>query len=322
MSLGIWLTLSAILAALLVLDFSTVSRKPHDSMFRESLAWSIFYISVAIAFGIWVWSSAGSEFGNEFFAAYLVEKSLSVDNLFVFALIFANFGIPSQYQQRALLIGVVLALVFRGIFIALGAAALHAFTFTFVVFGALLIYTGIKLLRHWDEDEEPSENAFVRRVRRIMPVTDNLEGNKLFVRKDGRRMATPMLLVMVAIASTDLLFALDSIPATFGVTEEPFLVFSANAFALLGLRALYFLLKGLLDKLVYLPLGLAVILIFIGAKLVMVYGHEKFDAVPKISTNASLLVIATVLLVSGIASYVKVRRDPSAHAHSGKITDS
>lgn len=319
-SLGIWLTLSGVLAALLVLDF-IIGRKPHDAMFKESLAWSIFYISVAIAFGIWIWSTAGAQYGNEFFAAYLVEKSLSVDNLFVFALIFANFGIPSAYHQRALLVGVVLALVFRGVFIALGAAALHAFTFTFVIFGALLIYTGIKLLRHWDEDDEPSENAFVRRVRKIIPVTDNLEGNKLFVRKNGKRMATPMLLVMVAVASTDLLFALDSIPATFGVTEEPFLVFSANAFALLGLRALYFLLKGLLDKLVYLSLGLAAILMFIGVKLILIYGHERFASVPKISTNVSLLVIASILIISGVASYVKIKRDPSAHAHSGKITE-
>ena len=319
-SLSIWLTLSAVLAALLVLDF-IVGRKPHDAMFKESLGWSIFYISVAIAFGIWIWSTAGAEYGNEFFAAYLVEKSLSVDNLFVFALIFANFGIPSVYHQRALLVGVILALVFRGIFIALGAAALHAFTFTFVLFGALLIYTGIKLLRHWDEDDEPGDNAFVRRVRKIIPVTEELEGNKLFVRRDGRRMATPMLLVMVAVASTDLLFALDSIPATFGVTEEPFLVFSANAFALLGLRALYFLLKGLLDKLVYLSLGLAAILMFIGVKLILVYAHERFESVPKISTNVSLIVIASVLIISGVASYVKVKRDPEAHAHSGKITE-
>ena len=320
-SLSVWLILSGVLAFLLVLDFFTVSRKPHDAMFKESLAWSVFYIAVAIGFGIWVWTTAGAEYGNEFFAAYLVEKSLSVDNLFVFALIFANFGIPSAYHQRALLVGVILALVFRGAFIAVGAVALNKFAFTFVLFGILLIYTGIKLLRHWDEDDEPSDNAFVRLVRKLIPVSDELEGNKLFTRKNGKRMATPMLLVMVAVAGTDLLFALDSIPATFGVTEEPFLVFSANAFALLGLRALYFLLKGLLDKIVYLSIGLAVILMFIGVKLVLIYVHEQYETIPKISTNASLVVIASVLVISGIASYFKVRRDPNAHAHSGKITE-
>ena len=321
-SLSVWLILSGVLAFLLVLDFFTVSRKPHDAMFKESLAWSIFYIAVAVAFGIWIWTTAGAEYGNEFFAAYLVEKSLSVDNLFVFALIFANFGIPSAYHQRALLVGVILALVFRGAFIAVGAVALHQFSFTFVLFGALLIYTGIKLLRHWDEDDEPGDNSFVLLVRKFIPVSESLEGNKLFVRKNGKRMATPMLLVMVAVASTDLLFALDSIPATFGVTEEPFLVFSANAFALLGLRALYFLLKGLLDKIVYLSIGLAVILMFIGVKLVLIYAHERSESIPKISTNTSLVVIASVLVIAGVASYIKVRKDPDAHAHSGKIAES
>lgn len=321
-SMEVWLTLGGVLAALLVLDFVTVSRKPHDVMFKEAAFWSIFYVAVAVAFGVWVWQTAGAEYGNEYFAAYLVEKSLSVDNLFVFVLILAQFAIPSQFHQRILLIGVILALVMRGVFIALGAAALHAFSFTFVIFGAILIITGIKLFQHWDEDAEPSENALVRTARRFFPITETLHDHKLFVRQDGRRVATPMFLVMIAVASTDLLFALDSIPATFGVTQEPFLVFSANAFALLGLRALYFLLKGLLDKLVYLSIGLAAILVFIGIKLVLVYLHEINETIPKISTNTSLIVIASVLVVASAASFIKVRKDPTAHAHSGKLSDS
>ena len=188
---------------------------------------------------------------------------------------------PSIYHQRVLLVGVVLALVFRAVFIAIGAAALAAFAFTFVIFGAILIWTGIGLLRHRDEDPNPKDNAVVRQVRKVVPVTDEYDGAKLFTRIDGKRVATPLFLVMIAIGSTDLLFALDSIPATFGVTQEAYLVFTANAFALLGLRALYFLLKGLLDKLVYLSLGLSIILIFIGVKLVLLWAHEREPVGPQ-----------------------------------------
>ena len=321
-SLNIWLYLIAGILALLVLDFVTVTRKPHDVMFKEASFWSIFYIAVAIAFGVWVNSQFGSQYGTEYFAAYLVEKSLSVDNLFVFVIILTQFAVPSRFHQRILMFGIVLALIMRGIFIALGAAALEAFAFTFVIFGGILIWTGIKLFQHWNEDPDVGEGRMVRTVRKIIPVTDDFVEEKLFVKRDGVRMATPMLLVLIAIASTDLLFALDSIPATFGVTSEPFLVFSANAFALLGLRALYFLLKGLLDKLIYLSLGLSFILMFIGVKLVMVYLHETWDSVPKISTNFSLLVIASILVIATIASLIKSKKDPSAVAHAGRLTDS
>jgi tellurite resistance protein TerC len=218
--------------------------------------------------------------------------------------------------------GVILALVLRAIFIAVGAAALAAFSFTFVIFGAILIWTGVGLFKHWDEDPSPEDNAFVKQMRKRIAMTDEYDGPKIFTRVNGKRLATPMFLVMVAIASTDLLFALDSIPATFGVTQEPFLVFAANAFALLGLRALYFLLKGLLDKLVYLSLGLSVILMFIGVKLIMTYLHEIWYEVPKIPTLASLSVIALILIVSTIASMIKVKRDPTAQAHAGRITGS
>ncbi len=310
------------IALLLIVDLFTVSAKPHEVKLKEAAAWSIFYIGIAIAFGIWVFQRFGSQMGNEFFAAYLVEKALSVDNLFVFVIILAQFAVPGIYHQRILLIGVMLALVFRGIFIALGAAALSAFSFTFVIFGAILIWTGVGLFRHWDEDPEPGDNAIVRRLRKRITMVDEFHGSKLFVRQGKRRLATPMFLVMIAIGSTDLLFALDSIPATFGVTSETFLVFAANAFALLGLRALYFLVKGLLDRLIYLSLGLACILIFVGVKLVLTFLHEEFHSVPKISTGVGLSVIGATLVISTIASLIKVRIDPTAVAHAGRISGS
>ncbi|MFY8254409.1 MAG: TerC family protein [Candidatus Planktophila sp.] len=321
-SLLVWsLTVGAILL-LVVVDLLTVSAKPHEVKFKEAASWSIFYIGLAIAFGIWVWNQYGSQMGTEFFAAYLVEKSLSVDNLFVFVIILAQFAVPGIYHQRILLFGVILALVLRTIFIAVGAAALAAFAFTFVIFGAILIWTGIGLFKHWDEDPEPGDNKLVKIMRKRVAMVDEYHGTKLFIRQNGKRYATPMFMVMVAIASTDLLFALDSIPATFGVTSETFLVFSANAFALLGLRALYFLVKGLLDRLVYLSLGLSIILMFIGVKLIMTYLHEEFTSIPKIPTSVSLGVIGTILVIATVASLVKTKSDPSAKAHAGRITGS
>ena len=316
-----WSIVVAAIILLVVIDLLTVSRKAHDVLFKEAAAMSIFYIAIAIGFGVWVWQTAGSVYGTEYFAAYLVEKSLSVDNLFVFIIILAQFKVPSIFHQRVLMFGVILALVLRAIFIAVGAAALAAFSFTFVIFGAILIWTGVGLFKHWDEDPSPEDNAFVKQIRKRIAMTDEYDGPKIFTRINGKRLATPMFLVMVAIASTDLLFALDSIPATFGVTQEPFLVFAANAFALLGLRALYFLLKGLLDKLVYLSLGLSVILMFIGVKLIMTYLHEIWYEVPKIPIAVSLSVIASILIISTIASAIKVRRDPTAQAHAGRISN-
>jgi tellurite resistance protein TerC len=315
-----WALVIGLITALIVVDLLTVSSKPHDVMFKEAAIGSILYIGVAIAFGIWVWQTAGSQYGTEYFAAYLVEKSLSVDNLFVFIIILTQFKVPSIFHQRVLMFGVILALVLRAIFIAVGAAALAAFSFTFVIFGAILIWTGVGLFKHWDEDPSPEDNVLVRTIRKRIAMTDEYDGPKIFTRLNGKRIATPMFIVMVAIASTDLLFALDSIPATFGVTQEPFLVFAANAFALLGLRALYFLLKGLLDKLVYLSLGLSAILMFIGVKLIMTYLHEEFAQIPKIPTLLSLAVIGAILVISTVASFIKVKRDPEAHAHAGRVT--
>jgi tellurite resistance protein TerC len=315
-----WAIVIGTILALIIIDLLTVSKKPHDVMFKEASIWSIFYISIAIVFGIWVWQTAGPQYGTEYFAAYLVEKSLSVDNLFVFIIILAQFKVPSIYHQRVLMFGVVLALVLRAIFIAVGAAALAAFSFTFVIFGAILIWTGVGLFKHWDEDPTPDDNFLVKLIRRRVPMTDEFDGSKAFTKIDGKRIATPMFTVLIAIASTDLLFALDSIPATFGVTQEPFLVFAANAFALLGLRALYFLLKGLLDKLIYLSLGLSFILMFIGVKLILTYLHEIWVQIPKIPTLTSLAVIGLILLVSTIASLIKSKNDPTAYAHAGRVT--
>ena len=317
----IWAVTVGLIATLIAIDLFTSSRTAHDVKFKEAAAWTSFYVSIALGFGAWVWSYFGSTFGTEFFAAYLVEYSLSIDNLFIFVIILAQFAVPSIYHQRILLIGVMLALVLRAIFIAIGAAALGAFSFTFVIFGAILVWTGVGLFKHWDEDPEPNDNFMVRTIRKRVAMVDEFHGTKLFIKLNNKRYATPMFLVIIAIASTDLLFALDSIPATFGVTSQTFLVFTANAFALLGLRALYFLIKGLLDKLIYLSLGLSFILIFIGIKLMLTYAHEIFDNVPKIPTPVSLAVIATILLIATIASLIKSKQSPEMKAHPGRITD-
>ncbi|HUW88375.1 MAG TPA: TerC family protein [Candidatus Paceibacterota bacterium] len=319
-SLLTWSITVAVILILVFIDLFTASRKPHDVKFKEAIAWTIFYVSISVGFGLWVWNYFGSTSGLEFFAAYMVEYSLSVDNLFIFVIILTQFAVSSIYHQRILLIGVLLALVLRAAFIAVGAVALASFSFTFVIFGAILVWTGIGLFRHWDEDPDPNENFVVRRLRKSIPIVDEFHGSDLFIRVNRKRFATPMLLVIVTIASTDLLFALDSIPATFGVTSEPYLVFAANAFALLGLRALYFLLKGLLDKLIYLSLGLSFILIFIGVKLILTYFHEIFEEIPKVPTVASLGVIGLILVVSTVASLIKSKADPSAKAHAGRIT--
>lgn len=320
-TLSIWLLTVALILGLLLFDLLTSTRKAHDVSFKEATFWSVFYIAVAVIFGVWVWAEYGTQFGKEYFAAYIVEKSLSMDNLFVFIIILSNFAVPTIYHQRVLMVGIVLALIMRAVFIAIGAAALEAFAFTFVIFGAVLLWTGIKLMQHWDEDPDLSENPIVNYAQRKFNFTDKYHGTKLFIKENGKRYATPLLLVMIAIGATDLLFALDSIPATFGVTQEPFLVFAANAFALLGLRALYFLMKNLVQKLIYFSLGLSFILVFIGIKLMLLWAYEEFDAPTKISTNISLIVIGSILAISTIASLIKSKRDPSAVAHAGRMSD-
>jgi tellurite resistance protein TerC len=314
-----WIVTIGLVVGLLALDLALASLRPHAVGFREATAWSVFYIAVAIVFGIVFTMQAGGEFGAQYFAGYIVEKSLSVDNLFVFVIIMTTFAVPEEHQHKVLTFGIVIALILRAIFIALGAALLSLFSFMFLLFGVLLIWTAVQLYRHRDEDPDVEDNGLVRATRRVLPVTDDYVGGKVFTRSNGRRMATPLFIVLVAIGSTDLLFALDSIPAVFGVTEEPYIVFAANAFALLGLRALFFLVKGLLDRLVYLSTGLAIILAFIGVKLVLHWAHGIVDSIPEIETPASLAVIIVVLIVTTVASLIKVRRDPDARAHAGSL---
>ena len=305
--------------ALLLADLFLSARRPHAVGFREASVQSIFYIGVAVGFGVVFGSIAGWDYGAEYFAGWVVEKSLSVDNLFVFVIIMSTFAVPVEHQHKVLTFGIIGALVLRVIFIVLGAALLAAFSFMFLVFGLMLIATAVQLFRHRDEDPSVEDNALVRFARRHLPFTEDYEGGRLFTRQGARRVATPLFLVVLTIGSTDILFALDSIPAVFGVTEEPFIVFTANAFALLGLRALYFLVTGLLDRLVYLSTGLSLILAFIGVKLVLHFGHLQNDAVPEIATSTSLAVIILVLLITTIASLLKVREDPAARAHAGTL---
>ena len=316
-----WAVTIGVIVALLALDLALAALRPHRVGFKEATAWSVFYIAVALAFGAWMWMAHGSEFGTEYLAGYIVEKSLSVDNLFVFVIIMTTFAVPEEHQHKVLTFGIVLALIMRAIFIALGATLLSLFSFMFLIFGLLLIYTAVQLFRHRDEDPDIEDNAVVKAARRLLPVTDEYVGGKLVTRIDGRRVATPLFIVLIAIGSSDLLFALDSIPAVFGVTEEAFIVFAANAFALLGLRALYFLVTGLLDRLVYLSTGLSLILAFIGIKLLLHYGHLQNDAIPEVQTSTSLLVIVAVLAITVVGSLIKSRRDPEARAHAGTLRD-
>jgi tellurite resistance protein TerC len=315
-----WTLTIGVIVALLALDLTLGVLRPHVVGFREAAAWSIFYIAVAIAFGVVFASISGWGYGTEYFAGYIVEKSLSVDNLFVFVIIMSTFAVPERYQQEVLTFGIIIALVLRVIFIALGAALLNMFSFMFLVFGAILLYTAFQLFRHRNEDPDVGENGLVRAGRRFLPITDDYVDGKMVTKVDGKRMFTPLFLVLLAIGGTDLLFALDSIPAVFGVTEEAYIVFVANAFALLGLRALFFLVKGLLDRLVYLSTGLAIILAFIGVKLVLHWAHKDInEAVPEVGTPVSLGVIIGILVITTVASLIKSGKDPSMKAHAGSL---
>ncbi|MQA10994.1 MAG: TerC/Alx family metal homeostasis membrane protein [Pseudonocardiaceae bacterium] len=309
-----WILTVAGLCAIIGFDFYLVARNPRDPTLRESTGWVSFYVSLAVLFGLGLFLVAGPQYGGEFFAGWITEYSLSVDNLFIFVLIMSSFAVPKIYRQKVLLIGIALALLMRGLFIMVGAQAVARFDWLFYVFGAFLIYTAWKLVRHKDSDEEEfKENAALRMTKRFLPATNTYAGASLLTKIDGRRVVTPMLIVMVAIGTTDLLFALDSIPAIFGLTKEPYLVFTANAFALMGLRQLFFLIGGLLDRLVYLSTGLAVILGFIGLKLVFeTLHHDGVSWAPEISIVASLAVIVGTLAVTTVASLVKVRLDRKA----------
>jgi tellurite resistance protein TerC len=317
-----WVATIGLIAVLFVIDLF-VSRPGHAHAvgFREAALASAFYVTVAIAFGVVFGVIAGWDFGAEYFAGYIVEKSLSVDNLFVFVVIMSTFAVPAEHQQRVLTFGILAALAMRAIFIALGAALISAFSFMFLIFGLLLLFTAVQLFRHRDQDPEVDENVLVRLTRRLIPVTPDYHGGRMLTHVGGQRVATPLFIALIAIGSSDLLFALDSIPAVFGVTDEAFIVFAANAFALLGLRALYFLVTGLLDRLVYLSTGLSLILAFIGVKLMLHWGHLQDDRVPEVATSTSLLVILVVLTVTIVASLLKARRAPDARAHAGTLRE-
>src|SRR3954466_302096 len=317
-----WAATIGLIAVLFVIDlFVSRPGHAHSVGLREATFASAFYVAIALAFGVVFGMLAGWDFGAEYFAGYVVEKSLSVDNLFVFVVIMSTFAVPPEHQQRVLTFGILAALVMRAIFIALGAALISAFSFMFLIFGLLLVGTAVQLFRHRDEDPEVDDNVLVRLTRRLIPVTPDYHGGRMLTRLDGRRVATPLFIALIAIGSSDLLFALDSIPAVFGVTDEAFIVFAANAFALLGLRALYFLVTGLLERLVYPSTGLSLILAFIGVKLLLHWGHLQDDRVPEIQTSVSLVVILAILAVTVVASLRKARRDPSARAHAGSLRE-
>ncbi len=322
-SIWVWMVTIAGVLGLVAFDFIAHIRTPHEPTIREAAIWTTIYLSLAVIFGIGlgvVWTRGHA---IEFFAGFLTEYSLSIDNLFIFLIIMGSFAVPRPYQQKVLMIGIVIALVLRGIFIALGAAVINNFSWIFYLFGAFLVYTAWHLVGTGkSEDEEYEENAFIRLVRRLVPTTQTYVGDRMVTRVDGRRMITPMAIVMLAIGSTDLLFAFDSIPAIFGLTKEPYIVFTANAFALLGLRQLYFLLGGMLERLVYLSQGLAVILAFIGVKLVIHALHKNelqfindghhITVIPEIPTELSLTVIIVTLAVTAWLSLRKSRNDDPA----------
>ena len=310
-----WMITLAVTLAVLLIDVLVFARRPHEPTRRECVVALSVYVGLAMLFGLWVWHFHGSQFGLEFYAGWLTEYSLSVDNLFIFIIIMASFKVPRRYQQQALLVGIVLALVFRGIFIGLGAVAIKEFSWIFYLFGAFLVYTAIKLVRDTDHSDD-GDNAVVRFAKTYLNTTDKWHGLKLYVKQNGKRLMTPMFLVIVALGTTDLLFAVDSIPAIYGLTSEPYLVFTANVFALMGLRQLYFLLGDLLNRLVYLSQGLAVILFFIGVKLLLHALHENEVPfinggepvhVPEIPTLLSLAVIILTLLLTMVASLIKTR---------------
>jgi tellurite resistance protein TerC len=320
-SLGLWAVTIAGLCALIAIDF-LIGRKPHDVSIKEAGIWTVVWIALAALFGIGLLIFGGGAPAGEFFAGFITEKSLSVDNLFVFVLIMGKFAVPSQYQQRVLLVGVLIALVLRAVFIAAGATIITSFAWVFYIFGAFLIYTAWKLIKEAradDGDEEFEENKLLKAAERRLGVADRYHGTKLFVQQHGKRVMTPMLVVMLAIGTTDVLFALDSIPAIFGLTQDPYIVFTANAFALMGLRQLYFLIGGLLKKLVHLSYGLSVILGFIGVKLVLHALHESGVHVPEISIPFSLAFIVLVLAVTTVTSLLASKKQAERELAEGRV---
>ena len=319
----VWVLTLALTSVFLLVDVLIIGRRPHVPSMRETGGLLVFFITLAVLFGLGVWYFSGAEFAAQYFAGWVTEYSLSIDNLFVFLIIMAKFGVPEKLQQSALMVGIVIALILRGVFIALGAAAIHRFSWIFYIFGAFLVYSAVKLAREGEsDDDEFEENRLLKWVETRLPATNQWHGTKLFITANGKRIITPMLIVILALGTTDLLFALDSIPAIFGLTQEPFLVLTANIFALMGLRQLYFLLGGLLKRLVYLGIGLAILLAFIGVKLILhaihvnqlpfINGGRPVTGAPDISIGQSLTVIIGILVVTTITSLLKSRKDNRA----------
>jgi tellurite resistance protein TerC len=295
------LVLGAVVLGMLALDLFVFHRKAHEVSLREAAAWSVVWITLGLAFGVFVWATRGSQAGGEYLAGYLIEKSLSMDNVFLFAMLFTYFAVPSLYQHRVLFWGVVGAIVFRAIFIVAGASLLESFHFLIYGFGILLLLTGIKMWRATGHSVDPEKNLVLRLVRRVIPITPDYHGQKFFVRHKGALMATPLFAVLVVVETTDIMFAIDSIPAIFAITTDPFIVLSSNLFAILGLRALYFLLAGMIGRFVYLKQGLAALLVFAGAKILLA-------DIYKMPVAVSLGVIVAILAVSIGASLWATRR--------------
>jgi len=293
--LWVWFAVLGAVLAMLAVDL-LAHRRAHVIGVREAAAWSALWVALGVAFGVLIWALWGAEFGQQYFAGYLIEKSLSVDNVFVWAVIFSYFAVPREYQHRVLFLGVLGALVFRGLFIAVGSVLIASFSAVLYLFAAFLVWTGYRMIRSRDEHLDPAESRTLRLFRRVVPMTDAYHGQRLLVRRGGVLLATPLLAVLVLVEVTDIVFAVDSIPAIFAVTDEPFLVFTANAFAVLGLRAMYFLLADLMHRFVHLEIGLALVLIWVGVKMAL-----KVDVL-YIPTTISLLVITTILTASVVTS--------------------
>jgi TerC family integral membrane protein len=314
-----WAATLAVIAGLLVLDWVVLGRRSLTVGLAAAARWSVFYVAVSVAFGVVFGLVNTADLATQYFTGYLVELSLSVDNLFVFVIIIGSFAVPVAQQPKTLTIGIVLALALRAVFIAVGAALLEAFSFMFLIFGVALTLTAVQLFRHRNQDPHVEDNPIVAWARRALPMTESYDGGRIVTRRSGRPLLTPLFLALMALGTTDLLFAFDSIPAVFGVTDHAYIVFAANAFALLGLRPLYFLVSGLLSRLVYLSTGLALILAFIGVKLILEFAHQRDPSLPALPTLVSLAVIVAVLTVTAIASLIKSRRDPASRAHAGAL---
>ena len=325
-----WVVTIAVMAVILLVDIVVIGRRPHEPSMRECVIAICLFVGAAVIFGVGVWLFSGGRYAGEFFGGWITEYSLSIDNLFVFIIIMQSMKVPRKLQQTALLVGIILALVFRGVFIALGATLIQHFSWVFYLFGAFLLYTAWTQARNRDHSDD-GENVIVRAARRFLPFTDEFRGTRLTHHVDGRRLLTPMLLVIIALGATDVMFALDSIPAIFGLTQEAYLVFTANVFALMGLRQLYFLIGGLLTRLVYLHYGLAAILGFIGVKLVLhamhtnelgfINGGEHIEWAPEIGIGFSLAIIGVTVAVTTVASLLRTRALDATEARTRESVD-